>query len=387
MQEIFNFGFFIISPLFWLGLLHTQYKYRQRVKRERHLYESAINPKNSEMRTFFIAMIVLGIVGSLCSLAVGVEVSYTWIVFYELLAVVALFLPGTTLPFLALFLPMIIVQLFGDKFYTLSFIGKKHMVLQNPLPEGIDFLALLTILLFLQYLFIKFNRKSVNSPVIGKNIRGNRVATYLFDKVSVVPLVLLVPGDLFETTSPFWPVFKIFGVKLSILIVPFLIGLNFRFIGEQPAKIMQRLANAIGWLALASLGITIDAFFWKSPLFEVLAIGCLAVVYCLIMYHFRKVDRKDQNQVEEALDGVRVLAVKPQTPASKMKLEIGDLIQVVNGIHVTDEQSLYRALQTSPTFCRLKIKNRRGDLELKESSIFAGGPHEIGIVTFPSDEK
>ncbi len=53
MQEIFNFGFFIISPLFWLGLLHTQYKYRQRVKRERHLYESAINPKNSEMRTFF----------------------------------------------------------------------------------------------------------------------------------------------------------------------------------------------------------------------------------------------------------------------------------------------------------------------------------------------
>ncbi|WP_054689855.1 hypothetical protein [Fructilactobacillus florum] len=48
---------------------------------------------------FFIAMIVLGIVGSLCSLAVGVEVSYTWIVFYELLAVVALFLPGTTLPF------------------------------------------------------------------------------------------------------------------------------------------------------------------------------------------------------------------------------------------------------------------------------------------------
>ncbi|WP_252895275.1 hypothetical protein [Fructilactobacillus florum] len=138
------------------------------------------------------------------------------------------------------------------------------MVLQNPLPEGIDFLALLTILLFLQYLFIKFNRKSVNSPVIGKNIRGNRVATYLFDKVSVVPLVLLVPGDLFETTSPFWPVFKIFGVKLSILIVPFLIGLNFRFIGEQPAKIMQRLANAIGWLALASLGITIDAFFLEE---------------------------------------------------------------------------------------------------------------------------
>ena len=66
-----------------------------------------------------------------------------------------------------------------------------------------------------------------------------------------------------------------------------------------------------------------------------------------------------------------------------MNLKIGDLIQEVNGQQVRNENQLYKALQSNPTYCRLKIKNRNGRLELKEAAIFADAPHESGIVTFP----
>ncbi len=43
---------------------------------------------------------------------------------------------------------------------------------------------------------------------------------------------------------------------------------------------------------------------------------------------------------------------------------------------------LYEALQKSPAYCRLKVKNFEGELKLAESAIYADSPHEIGLVLF-----
>ncbi|KRN79292.1 trypsin [Fructilactobacillus lindneri] len=385
MELALNILFFLIVPTFWLGIIRTYLSYRSRLKRERSLYDSAINPKNTEMRTFFISLIVLGIIGSLFTSLVGIEVSYVWIIFYEIVITIALLIPGLMIPFTVLFGTMIIILIFGNKFYSNIISGHFKITLQNTMPEGLDFLALITAMLIIQYVFLKINRKSVNSPIITKNIRGNKIASYVFNKMTVVPLVLFVPGSLFESTSPLWHVFKIFGAKLTILVVPFLIGFRFKFMGEMPEKLLKRMANAIGWLAWLSLGLMIDAFIWKNLWFDIASIVVIFAAYLLILRHYKKVDQNEGKTVEQSIDGIRILAVKPNTPAAKMNLKIGDLIQEVNGKPVKSENQLYKALQSNPTFCRLKIKNRNGKLEMKESAIYAGSPHEIGIVTFPNN--
>lgn len=387
MQLAFNILFFFIVPAFWLGMIRTYLIYKKRVNRERKLFDSAINAHHTEIKTFIISMILLGIVGSIFTAALGIEVSYAWIAFYELLVMLALLIPGAIFPVSILFISMIPIVFLGDNFFYLITSGNFSTILQEHNAETLDFMSLVTIVLVLQYLFLKFNRKSINSPIIEKNIRGNKFASYAFNKISVVPLILLIPGDLFNSTSAFWPIFKIYGVKVTILVVPFLIGFNLRFFNQMPENIMKRMANAIGWLAWLSLGLTVDAFVWKSSIFDVISILVIFFAYWLVLRHFKKVDRKASNPVEQSIDGIRVLGVKADTPASKMGLKIGDLIIEVNGQKVTNEDQLYKALQTKPTFCRIKIMNRNDRLEIKEEAIFADAPHEIGIVTFPSDDK
>ncbi|MDE7023285.1 MAG: hypothetical protein K2O72_03560, partial [Ligilactobacillus sp.] len=67
---------------------------------------------------------------------------------------------------------------------------------------------------------------------------------------------------------------------------------------------------------------------------------------------------------------------------AKMKLEVGDIILECNGIKVATGDELYEALQKSPAYCRLKVKNFEGELKLAESAIYADSPHEIGLVLF-----
>ncbi|USS93619.1 PDZ domain-containing protein [Fructilactobacillus ixorae] len=388
MQQLeFNILFFFIMPAFWLGIVRTLIDHHVRVKRERSLYDTAINPKHSEFQTFLVATLGLGIVGSLLSFAFGIEVSYAWIFVYEVLIALMLIIPGFMIPFAGMGVSMLLILLFGNNFYLHVLDGDFRLTLQNTMPVGMNFLELLTVMLVLQYLFLKFNRNSVTSPILKKNIRGNRVASYLFSKFTVFPLVFLVPGQLFVANSPFWPVFRLFGSKVTILVVPFLIGYRFKFSSDMSATILKRMANATGWLAWLSLGLTIDAFLWKNLWFEVVAIVVILLAYGLVLYHYHRVDKRASNQqVEQAVDGIRILAVKPNTPASKMQLQAGDLILEVNGQPVRNETQLYQALQSSPTFCHLKVKHQDGQLELTDSAIYAGTPHEIGIVTFPSSE-
>ncbi len=58
-----------------------------------------------------------------------------------------------------------------------------------------------------------------------------------------------------------------------------------------------------------------------------------------------KADHDAKRWYVETSEGVRIVAVKPETPAAKMKLEVGDIILECNGIKVATGDELYEALQ------------------------------------------
>lgn len=77
-----------------------------------------------------------------------------------------------------------------------------------------------------------------------------------------------------------------------------------------------------------------------------------------------------------------MIGIQPGTPAAKMDLDVGDVILTVNGIQVTNEDQFYRAISTSPTYCRFKVRDRNDQLKMTESAIFKNSPHEIGVKTY-----
>ena len=160
-------------PVFWLGLIRTHLIYRRRVTRERKLFDSAINPNHTEFKSFMIGLIVLGIIGSLLTSLLGIEVNYSWVFLYEGLATLCLLIPGLMFPFTVMLISIIILVLFGDQFLYLILSG-----IFKFLPEhtsmNMDFLALMTVVMILQYLFLKLTLNHLHHNH-SKNVRGIRL--------------------------------------------------------------------------------------------------------------------------------------------------------------------------------------------------------------------
>lgn len=108
----------------------------------------------------------------------------------------------------------------------------------------------------------------------------------------------------------------------------------------------------------------------------------LLLLTLVILWFKRKFEQRESNWYVETHDGVRVIAVQPNTPAAKMKIQPGDEILICNGREVHNETEFYAALKTDATFCRFKIRNYAGELKLAQGAIYADSPHEIGLVIF-----
>jgi hypothetical protein len=68
-----------------------------------------------------------------------------------------------------------------------------------------------------------------------------------------------------------------------------------------------------------------------------------------------------------------------------MDLQPGDRVLTCNHIAVNNAAELYNAIQKEPTYCRLRLQQADGEIRLAETAIFAGAPHELGMILFPEE--
>ncbi|MEG0496850.1 MAG: PDZ domain-containing protein, partial [Carnobacterium sp.] len=79
-------------------------------------------------------------------------------------------------------------------------------------------------------------------------------------------------------------------------------------------------------------------------------------------------------------EGLKVIAVRPDTPAEKMNIIVGDTLISCNNQELETEDDFYQALSKNSVYCHLKVKGPDGELRLTETALYADSPHEIGIV-------
>lgn len=81
-----------------------------------------------------------------------------------------------------------------------------------------------------------------------------------------------------------------------------------------------------------------------------------------------------------------ILGVLPESPASKMALQVGELITKVNGTSVYDEKGLYEALQRNRAHCKLEVLDVNGQVRFVQRALYEGDHHELGIL-FVQEKK
>ncbi|WP_203649590.1 PDZ domain-containing protein [Secundilactobacillus yichangensis] len=372
----------VAQPVWWIGLIREWWTADRRIKQERLNFGSAVYSDKFEVRHFILMSLSLGLLVSIVSFAVGMTVPISWLVCYSLLAIVAIIIGlGSRLPITVFAGSVVLYDWFNKSSLNQQIVAPmRQFGFSNETVTIANLAILLAIVVFVLGFWLKRIGGRFASPKIFAQKRGKLIAGYPFNELLVVPALVLVPGDFISTHLAFWPVLSIGDTSVTPLFLPLLVGLNLTIFKQNPKTAFQRLSKTFLILSALVLVGGILSLFVKSATLIVLGLAYVCYAGCLIKARWH--DRRQSFWFSKVDHGVRVLGIRPETPAAKMDIQVGDIITSCNGKPVSSETNFYETLLLDPTYCHLKIQTPEGDFKVTETAIFDGAPHEIGIVMF-----
>jgi hypothetical protein len=378
-------GKFFLNPLLYLGLLYAVYLGFIRVKRERKNFHTRVQDGWFEFRTYLKNGWLLGLIFSAIIFIIGFQIPLAYVftfsaitVLFSLVTKPSLLSPAYTagaafFVILLLSYAQIEVPIFTDAFSELTSIVVPSAAL------------LIGLLLYLEGVLIKKNAVKYTSPKLGRSNRGLKVGIHESKRLWMVPILLLIPADTLSIPFEYWPVVPVGGESFAFLFVPYWIGFGSQIRSVHPQVGITAIGKKVTTLSVLVIAISAVGFWF--PICSIVASGLAIVGRIFIsLLHYLKDDAQtfyfSRNQ-----QGIVILDILPDTPAHKMELKIGEVIKMVNGVHVKTDQDFYEALQLNRAYCKLEVIDDNGENRFVNRALYEGEHHELGIITIKTDNQ
>ena len=356
-----------------------------RVKRERKNFHVRAFDAFFELRQLFPLGILIGLVLSVIVLAAGITVPFAAIL---LIAVFTLLLNLTAS--LRLMAPAYAV---GAAFFALIIISENKWsvpLFTKSFAEADKLIypsvaIILALLLIAEGILIFKNGSNGTSPKLITSKRGQRVGVHEVKRLWILPLFMLIPGNILHLPFEWWPVFSLGEHRFSLLLVPFAIGYNQQIQGLLPKEAVQTQGKRVIGLGVLALLISIAGYWY--PVISIVA-AAVAVIGRELLALIQRV--KDENlpfYFSKKNHGLMILGIIPNSPAHKMALQVGELVTKVNGVNVRDEQSFYEALQKNRAHCKLEVIDTNGQIRFVQRALYEGDHYELGILFVQEERK
>lgn len=245
--------------------------------------------------------------------------------------------------------------------------------------------VILGLLLFAEGLMIFKNGSIGSSPKLSKSKRGQSIGIHEVKRIWMLPMFLLVPGNALQIPLDWWPVFHIGAKEFSLILVPFAIGFHQQIKGTLPKEAIQLHGRRVMVLGSIITILSVSCY-WNQLL--AIAIAALAIIgrESLALLAYLK-DDSLPFYFSKKNHGLMIIGVIPESPASKMGLQAGEIIAKVNGVAVRDERVFYEALQKNRAHCKLDVLDTKGEIRFVQRALFEGDHHELGILFVQEERK
>lgn len=381
---------FFIQPIFLIGLILSYVKSSKRKKRERNYFNVAINKTTYEIKEFLLNGLLIGVMASLLIVGLGIPVTADWLILYQIVAIIFL-LFGLRFIHPMFTLSLTALLLFALKQASLGLKISAAFPIYQPLSQ-LDLIdtafmrnsLLITLLLIFGTALLLSRSKKPLSPVLDKTNRGKQRASYQISPFFVIPLVLIIPGDIFTDLFDWWPLFSIGNESYSFFILPVLSGFKFTVRGQAVKDAAEKIARELGIIGVAA-AILAAMSYWIS---EAAAVGAVFLIISgvAIIVHHRIRDRKAGYLYGPSDKGLRIVGIRPEAPAEKLNLKVGETLTECNNLALETEDDFYAALEANSVYCRLKVKGIDGELRLEETAVYDDDPYGMGLVFLPERE-
>lgn len=250
--------------------------------------------------------------------------------------------------------------------------------------RGLDIPALLVLVAVLhvaEALLVRWQGGKTATPLFVEGKRGRLVGGYRMEDLWPIPLLLLVPTQG-GFTLPWTPLFGgDAGTGYMLAALPVLMGFSSVTLGQLPRQKAVLTSNRLLLYSVALLLLSLLAAWW-SPLILLAALFSFLAHEALIWYGNIEESRLSPMFVHPE-QGMRVLAVLPDSPATAMGILPGEAIYRVNGIVVNTRAELHQALRINSAFCKLEVRNLQGESKFVQRGMYDGDHHQLGVVLAP----
>ncbi|MEG0439457.1 MAG: PDZ domain-containing protein [Solibacillus sp.] len=380
IEVLKSIGRFFINPLLYIAVISAIFLGYQRVKRERKYFKTRILGGWSELKTMFFAGFVLSLIVSLSSIAIGLTVPLEFLIIITLISMIGLLLFNYHLlsPIIVIAVAFVVVAAMYWQDWSFEILGFEFV--GHNVADGLAVTApiLAGVLLMAEGLLIRRYGAKFASPIVETTKRGFNGIAYFSKKIWVLPVFIIIPGEVFQGFLPYWPHFSLGQEQFSLVLFPFVIGFQQLVRKVMPKYVYPELGRSIIFIGELLLLVGFTAYFF--PILGAIALAIGVISRTIIGIYYKRKEDRDSYAVMRSEKGAMIAAVLPDSPAEKMGLVAGEIIQRVNGQEVFSEDELYKALQVNAAHCRLEVIDHNQELRLTQHVVHNEDHHKIGLL-------
>lgn len=345
IELVKGIGRFFLHPAVYVTLLFSILIGYVRVKRERRQFRTRLLWGWTEAKGFLLDGIIWALILSVISVAIGLVIPNSWLLIYSM--------------WMLLFILLFTYQ-FGSAIYTIALGTATAYAMYtfnwsldvftwtvsglDVLQAGIVPVAIIAgLLLIVEGVLIQKHGSAQASPKLVTTHRGIEAIVYHVKKLWLLPILLVIPGDVIPTYLPYWPQFTLGETAFSFVVFPFVIGFQQKSQHSLPIHFFAGYGKIVWQLGIVITIIAAIGYF--EPLVSAIAILIGVIARLLITIIKYQQEKTGNYAVSPQSNGVMIAGVLSGSPAEKMGLLIGERIVKVNGQKVENEQELYEAVQ------------------------------------------
>lgn len=380
---------FFIQPIFLVGLLYTYLNYQKRIRYTRKHFRVNFVKDNFEMKDFLLKGLLPGLVISLLTLVIGIPLSIEWFIIYQIIAITLLLIGGYRLihpiytfsltSLVTVLLSILNIQLpfnqleplFQKNQYTFGSINNPNQLIANSL-----FLAILILLVSIYSM--KNREEEKMFPMLRSSKRGKRVAKYQKKTMWLLPLLIIVPGEAFHAVADWWPLLEINGQSYAFLFMPVLVGLHFtvstQLLEDATVKIRNEFRN-VGLIGLVLLAVS---YFVLE--FSVVATGIIFLLSLFVLIRHRQRENQWAFRYGPTNEGLRVIAIRTDSPAQRMDLSVGDIILQMNDQDMNQKEDYNHVLAYNRSYIKMRIRRTDGEIVITQTPLYDDDFNNLGLL-------
>lgn len=369
-------GRMFLNPMLYLGFFVMFFSSYQRIRRERLDFGIRVNPPLMETKGVWAFSLLGGLVVSVVMLGTGFVFSYETILMLNL-SVILLGIGTRYAPLSAGYT----VVLAAFALYMISLYSGDAGFLHTSLSSVVNYsgLAVLAgLLLIYEAIMVTRVKTEETFPQLILSKRGKWIGSHQIKKLSFLPFFLLIPIGAIEHAAGFWPYISIGGKTFGLMIVPFIIGFDYKIAGCLPMEMKKQLANKlllVGIIVLIAAGLSLYQMY-----FAVIAFALAFIGKEWIHFQYKKQEEISQPFFREEKEGLDVLGVLANSPAERSGMKVGERVYKVNGSKIASIGDLEQALVTSGSFCKLEIIGIDGEKRLEQTALYDTDHHRLGLI-------